>query len=88
MNVIELKILTSHFDPALKIALDQDPIVPITRITLDHDGFQFISQAGHEPLDLATLKHQTRELKGQPTLFYQGQRLFGFRHSQKWLLFK
>ncbi|WP_156319233.1 hypothetical protein [Secundilactobacillus paracollinoides] len=26
MNVIELKILTSHFDPALKIALDQDPL--------------------------------------------------------------
>lgn len=88
MNLIELKILNGHFDPTLRIAIDQDPLIPITGIKLDHLGLHLRAEPDQPVLNIHGLNRQTRELKGQPTLFYEGQRLYGFRHSQQWLLFK
>lgn len=84
----EVVILIHQMDPALQLGFDTNPITPISGMSKDDAKVSF-NTAGGTPMTVQTFRQHAAHFDNQLTVFNSaGDRLFGFRQANQWLLFK
>lgn len=88
MRLGELITLVHQLDPNLKLGFDTDPVTPISGMSAakDHLLLHAVTQT---PLTVGSFRQHAAHFDHQLTVFNSGAgRLYGFRQSEDWLLFK
>lgn len=87
MELNELITLFHHLEPSLKLAIDGDPIEPITAVKVEQG--QLVCQSTDEqPLTIERFRNLKITNGDLTVVDADHTRLFGFRQSNHWLLFK
>ena len=88
MRLGELITLVHLLDPSLKLGLDTNPIKPISGMSAVDDQL-LLHTVTQTPLTVETLRQHSTHFDQNLTVFRShGGRLYGFRQSEHWLLFK
>lgn len=88
MRLGELITLVHQLDPKLKLAFDTTPMTPISGMSVSEDRL-LLHAATQTPLTVETFRRHATHFDQHLTIFdSSGKRLYGFRQSKQWLLFK
>lgn len=88
LRLEELITLIHQLDPTLTLGLDTDPITPISNLSSSEHQL-LLHSATQTPLTVASFRQHATHFNQQLTVFNaNGERLYGFRQSGHWLLFK
>ncbi|GAX01910.1 hypothetical protein [Secundilactobacillus silagei] len=88
MRLGELITLVHLLDPSLKLGLDTSPIKPISGMSAA-DQQLLLHTVTQTPLTVAGLRQHAAHFDQDLTVFRSNdERLYGFRQSGHWLLFK
>lgn len=84
----ELITLVHQLDPNLKMAFDTTPMAPISGMSAS-EGRLLLHAATQTPLTVERFRQHANRFNQQLIVFESsGKRLYGFRQSKQWLLFK
>lgn len=88
MQLGELLTLLAPLDPQLQFGMEAKPPTPITAV-IPTDSRLILATESGTPLSINQFRTLVAEADPQLTVqTAQHNRLFGFRQSQRWLLFK
>lgn len=88
MQLGELLTLLAPLDPQLQFGMEAKPPTPITAV-IPTDSRLILTTESGTPLSITQFRTLVAEADPQLTVqTAQHDRLFGFRRSQRWLLFK
>lgn len=84
----ELITLMHQLDPSLKLGIDSTSILPISGMSASETHL-LLHTATQTPLTVGTFQQHAAHFDKQLIVFRSdNERLYGFRQSERWLLFK
>ncbi|WP_203648984.1 hypothetical protein [Secundilactobacillus yichangensis] len=88
MRLGELITLVHQLGPNLKLGFDTNPITPISGMSTAENHL-LLHGVTQTPLTVGSFRQHATHFNHQLTVFKSnGSRLYGFRQSEHWLLFK
>ncbi|MCH5461177.1 hypothetical protein HC026_01695 [Lactobacillus sp. LC28-10] len=88
MRLGELITLMHQLDPSLKLGIDSQSILPVSGMSASDNRLLFHT-ATQTPLTVGTFQQHAVHFDQQLIVFRSNDdRLYGFRQSEHWLLFK
>ncbi|WP_179211631.1 hypothetical protein [Secundilactobacillus pentosiphilus] len=88
LRLRELITLVHQLDASLKLGFDTNPIKPISGMSAS-DNHLKLHTVTQTPLTVKTFRQHATHFDQQLVVFKSdGERLYGFRQSGHWLLFK